>query len=178
MKDKWSKSQYLNIVYYHYNYYISKASQQHEVRYRFDEPHDAFEIHVLNFILSLFSFYFSSFFAHGIRSVRAFVYLSSFFVRSWVLHSWSFSVQFVLGARSSASSIGSFVHFFCSSVRLFFISSVSFVLSFISSFALSFSRLFSTARNSPPIIHFTVVCLVSKPLNRSEAKVDLDFIQT
>ena len=28
------------------------------------------------------------------------------------------------------------------------------------------------------IVHFTVVCLVAKPLNRSEAKVDLVIIQT
>ena len=28
------------------------------------------------------------------------------------------------------------------------------------------------------IVHFTVVCLVAKPLNRSEAKVDLVMIQT
>ena len=28
------------------------------------------------------------------------------------------------------------------------------------------------------IVHFTVVCLVAKPLNRSEAKVDLVVIQT
>ena len=28
------------------------------------------------------------------------------------------------------------------------------------------------------IVHFTVVCLVAKPLNRSEAKVDLDMIET
>ena len=29
-----------------------------------------------------------------------------------------------------------------------------------------------------PIVHFTVVCLVAKPLNRSEAKGDLVMIQT
>ena len=28
------------------------------------------------------------------------------------------------------------------------------------------------------IVHFTVVCLVAKPLNRSEAKGDLVMIQT
>ena len=28
------------------------------------------------------------------------------------------------------------------------------------------------------MIHFTVVCLVAKPLNRSEAKVDLVMVQT
>ena len=28
------------------------------------------------------------------------------------------------------------------------------------------------------IVHFTVVCLVARPLNRSEAKVDLVMIQT
>ena len=28
------------------------------------------------------------------------------------------------------------------------------------------------------IVHFTVVCLVAKPLNRSEAKVDLVMIPT
>ena len=29
-----------------------------------------------------------------------------------------------------------------------------------------------------PIVHFTVVCLVAKPLNRSEAEGDLVMIQT
>ena len=28
------------------------------------------------------------------------------------------------------------------------------------------------------MVHFTVVCLAAKPLNRSEAKVDLVMIQT
>ena len=30
----------------------------------------------------------------------------------------------------------------------------------------------------PPIVHFTVLCLVAKPLIRSEAKGDLVMIQT
>ena len=30
----------------------------------------------------------------------------------------------------------------------------------------------------PRIVHFTVLCLVAKPLNRSEARVDFVVIQT
>ena len=36
----------------------------------------------------------------------------------------------------------------------------------------------SVPRLYPPIVHFTVLCLVAKPLNRSEAKGDLVMIQT
>ena len=37
-------------------------------------------------------------------------------------------------------------------------------------------NIFATQYNR--IVHFTVVCLVAKPLNRSEAKVDFVVIQT
>ena len=36
----------------------------------------------------------------------------------------------------------------------------------------------SVPRLYPPIVHFTVLCSVAKPLNRSEAKGDLVMIQT
>ena len=35
-----------------------------------------------------------------------------------------------------------------------------------------------SAARSRKILHFTVVCLVAKPLNRSEATVDFVVIQT
>ena len=36
----------------------------------------------------------------------------------------------------------------------------------------------STVRTTTQIVHCTVLCLVSRPLNKSEAKVDLTIIQT
>ena len=40
------------------------------------------------------------------------------------------------------------------------------------------TALFPTGPHNEPIVHFTVTCLVAKPLNKSEAKGDLVMIQT
>ena len=41
-----------------------------------------------------------------------------------------------------------------------------------------FHKIPPKVRQDIPIVHFTVVCLVAKPLNRNEAKGDLVMIQT